>query len=217
MSITLNKHYKFQFDPTRDADALNGIYRVDRVLGYNSVVLEEIDIYTSLYKRIGKSEADLEVDLTNYLDDLFYKMTSMFDQSVVWVPESLIVGYPDPNVREYSRVMLTTDLGVYEDPDTLYHITRIVKDNLKHMLGLVAEDSEEPIDARINPHTAVAEYNTVWMSDAEYKDVENLRATKRVVDDNMIDYYEKWKERGDEVKRLQEQITALEEALTGVA
>ena len=133
MNLTINKHYELTFDSTENQDfsGLNGIYFVARTLVYKDIVLEGIDMVEFLYGRVDKNEADWERDVVNYINDVFYQLISTADESVVWVPVSLLVGFPNAEVKEYKKVMLTTDLGVFDDPNITHPLKDIVYNQIK--------------------------------------------------------------------------------------
>lgn len=213
MAITINMHYSFKFLDSFGFSSLNGIYRVDRSIGYNDIINEEIDLYKFLYSKVDKSPTDLETDVIKYVDDIFYKLSSMYDDSVIWIPYSLIGGYPNPNVKEYPRVMLTTDLGVFDEPATLTHITRILKDNLRHLLGLEHDTNSDDFDIRINPHTAISVYNTTWMEHSDYEEIKSQRGSVRDNDTSTDskDYYAEYLRVLADNSELEGRIVALEE------
>jgi hypothetical protein len=133
MQIAINTNYHFEFDDR--FSILNSIYFVERVLTYNDLVNEEIDLFEGLYALIGMSQPTYESELSRYINDVFYKLRDSNTHKVLWVPESIILGYPNPNVFEYSKVQLLTNLGTFDDPDTLLAIQNIIADTIKANLG----------------------------------------------------------------------------------
>lgn len=157
MKVSINTRYDFKFDTNNGFDAFNGIYLVERALVYTDIINEDIDIYELLYSKVGLQRADFETDISNHLNGIFYKLVSVTDQSVIWIPEGLIKSYPNPDVQEYNLVALTTELGVFDDPATLVAIKQAVHDVVKARVGAAAE-----------PNTAVVVYSTTWMTKEQY-------------------------------------------------
>jgi hypothetical protein len=208
MQLTINKHYNFLFDPTGDVfNQLNGIYFVERALVHADIINEEIDLYVDLYEKVGLAEAELHAQLDNYMNGVYYKLVSPEDGSFIWMPESLMVGYPDANVAMYKKVMLLTDLGVFDDPDVLLAIKDIVNNTIKAKVGTLLVNDEQ-----VEPTTIVSVYGTVWLTHEQYANIATDRNNIAKRDPNyVVDYHERYIQQLAEVARLNTQITALEE------
>lgn len=164
MDISINKHYYFTFkeavsgskyltDPNSTVEtsfsSLNGIYFVDRAIVYKDIIEQDIDLTETLLKNISipngiaeikdgvavDKQALLDSFIGDYLNDVFYKLISTEDESELWVPESLIAAYPNPNVKEYHKVMISTDLGVFDDAPTVMIIQDIIASVIKAKIG----------------------------------------------------------------------------------
>lgn len=174
--LTIGHAYEFTFD-TGFTD-LDGIYKVTHAMTYDSVLLDEVDLYVNLYKPAGKSEQDLETDLPDYVDRTFYRFESVIDTTVLYVPDTIIVGIPAPDVREYAKVMLSVNLGVFADPTLLA--------SLVNTMQQVLEGSHGILDIPI-----VATYDTTWMSESAYEAIVAAReaaatGTTNYYSDNLV-------------------------------
>ncbi len=152
MQVTINKHYDFIFDPGITGEQYpfslwNGIYLVERTLTYADMATEGIDLYESLYAPIGKGKPEFELNVESYLDDIFYKLVSPKTEKEVWVPENIVMGYPDPNVKEYHAVMVTADLGIHDNPLGVLAVKDIVESDIRSAVGtgIVNQKLSSPI------------------------------------------------------------------------
>ena len=188
MQITINKHYNFIFDPGEQGESFpfalwNGIYLVERTLTYADMAKEGIDLYESLYAPIGKGKQEYELNVEKYLDDIFYKLVSPKTEKDMWVPESLVVGYPDPNVKEYHAVMITADLGVHDNPRGVVAVKDIIKTKILEAVGtgLITDRKSSPI---LNTTSGTGGSSTVF----EVEDVSEFSVNDVVIIEDTNSY-----------------------------
>ena len=140
MNISINKHYDFIFDTEsiheqHPFSLWNGIYLVERALVYADMVVEGIDIFESLYAPIGKGNQEFETTIDGYLDSVFYKLVSPNNNTSFWVPEDIVVGYPNPNVKQYHAVMVTADMGLHDNPEGVLAVKDVIKSDILSTIG----------------------------------------------------------------------------------
>jgi len=171
MSIDVGTVYEFTFKS--DFTALNGIYKVSHSLDYDTILLEDISLLDFLYSHVSKTAEDLLTDLSDYRDNVFYKITHVTTLAVYYVPRSYIVGIPNPDVRPYSKLVLTLDLGPFADPDLLVTL----KETISQVLSVNTGITESPV---------IMEYDQEWMTGGAYNDIVDDRAANK---GNTINYY----------------------------
>jgi hypothetical protein len=181
MQIAINTYYKFEF--TKEFSVLDGIYFTERALSYQDLINEGIDLFEGLYAIVGKSKPTYESHLTRYIDSIFYKLINVDTNKFVWIPDNIIIGYPNPNVNEYSKVLLTTNLGIFDDPDTLLAVKNIVAQTIKSLIGsdnvsyleagVVAPDTIT-IDDEIYSKSGICADRFMWLTDDTSSDIKKI-------------------------------------------
>ncbi len=193
MSIEIGHAYEFRFKT--GFNSLNGIYRVTHAQSYASLLEEDIDLLTYLYSPAGKVQGDLDTDLADIVEDSYYKLVSVEDESVIlYVPISYIVGVPVPDVREYGKVMVTVDLGVIADPALLASFQATLGQTLEEALGILTS----PI---------LMQYGTEWMSESAYQALEEAREAAKT---GVTNYYTLSIEQAAEILAKDAKIAAYE-------
>ncbi len=188
----------FKFKP--DFISLDGVYKVTQCLTYGEIVDQQFNMVEELYGKVGKNATDWTNDVSNYIDDKFYKLESLgnvLDPEIVYIPESIIDTYPDSNVKEYTKVMMMINLGVFHNPTLLTTINTKIKELLQSETGILVE----PI---------LSVYEKVWMSDTTYASIElNREDTKKCISNLFTEN----KKLIDEVARLNNKVASLESIL----
>ena len=189
----LGNIYRFQF--IRDFEDLGyiaddkderysihkGIYRVDKILSYLELVAGGIDLYTNLYAPLGLSKEYYQRDEPSFKGKTFYKLVDPKNTNVViYMPISFIKGTPNNAVAEYSKLLLTIDLGVFSDTEMLVDMLDIFLGLLKARWGITPKsvyNTEDPQadDAIIQFQT----YDSVWLTTDEYELLESLRDNEK--------------------------------------
>lgn len=168
MNIELGEVYKFNF--ITKFNSLTGIYRADSIIGYDSILENDVDLLETLYTPASLVEADLVTDLPDLAQENFVILISVIDDTIVrTIPMSAILGYPEPDVYEYSQLILNIDLGTFSDNDMLQSIASMVDTKIKGLLGVPAE-------------TSLMTYGSEWMSQSDYQTMQANRA--QVIADN---------------------------------
>jgi hypothetical protein len=192
MSIDIGNTYKFRFKS--GFDSLNGIYTITHGLSWDSILLEEIDLFTLLYEPAGKVANDLDTDKSELTKESFFRLVNVEDGSVVFMPKSYITGVPEPDVFEYPKLMLTVNLGLHIEPDTLATLQATVGTVLLGQLGTSAD-------------VAVVQYGSKWLSEGDYEQIVEDRANSR---SGVVNYYSEVLKKDIEIAKKNARITALE-------
>lgn len=192
MSVKIDETYDFKFGTNDDQDAytpLNGIYRVLDIYSYTRMLEEDVDIYELTFKKIGILKESFESEVVNYKHDNIYMLQSVVDDDIICIPDSIIIGYPSPDVKEYPKVMMSLDLGVFDSPESLVVLEQLIKDTIVEKLGkdIVNEDTVEPLD----PKVSVVVYMKEWMNNSDYHTLRENRkkviAKKYTGDSTVVD------------------------------
>lgn len=163
--LELNKIYYIQCIP--QFEDLNGVYEIVQKKNYAELIREGIDIVAHCYSKVGLTQQDWQADAANMQDETFYKLEYPGDTSnrfFIWLPDSKIASYPDSNVFRYKKLMLMTDLGIFDNEDDLSSTVSTLKELLATNLGIVSEPR-------------VSAYGDIWLSKQQYEDIENIRET----------------------------------------
>lgn len=193
MNIVIGDTYGFRF---KDGyTALNGIWTVTHGLSWNSLQLEQVDLYESLYKKVGKTQNELESDKADLSVETFYRLENVADKTVIFIPRSYIIGIPVPDVFLYSKIMLTVDLGLFDDPDKLTTVRNSVGQVLEGLLGVTSE---------VN----VVKYGEQWMEEGDFEQlVENREAART----GIVNYYSEALKKDTQISQLSARIAVLED------
>lgn len=196
MNIDIGNTYGFRFKA--GFTSLNGIYTVTHGLSWDSILLEEVDLFATLYQKAGKTTGDLEADYADLPVESFYRLVNVTDNTEVFMPKSYIIGIPVPDVFEYQKLMLTVDLGLFAEPDTLATIRNTVGQVLEGQLGTTTD---------VN----VVIYGSQWMTEGDYEQIVEDRAAART---GVINYYSEVLKKDIVITKLNARIAALEEIVS---
>jgi len=193
MQLQVNWTYKFFF--IDGFDLLNGIYKVVKIYSYQELLDEALSLYDDLYKHVGKTEEELETDITKYNKEPILKLVSVDDSTkVYYVPLAVLLYTPDLTVKPYSKIAIGVNVGPIADPEQISHIVQIIKESISKQFG-VTNDPQ------------LFNTGTVWLTDAEYAVIEADRKTAAT---EIINYYgENQKLRAD-IQKLKEQLAVYE-------
>lgn len=198
MNIETDKVYLFKFKP--GFESLDGIYKVTHQLNYEEILEENIDLYKELYEKVNKTRQDLDQDIENYKDDVFFKLEKPGDTVepfYFYIPETLLNQYPDSNVAEYNKVMMTIDLGLFANPDILTSLITAVSEIISTNQGITVQ----PV---------LMTYGKQWMLTADYEQLEQNRENAK---GNIINYFSECNRLTDELNKAQARIQALEDII----
>lgn len=180
MSIKIGEIYDFRFgthDDNEKYTPLDGIYKVLDIYSYTRILEEDVDLYELTFSKVNILKDSFESEVVKYKYDNIYMLESVLDGDTICIPESLIIGYPSPDVKEYPKIMLSIDLGVFDSPETVLQIEEIVKNTILQTLGSdIATGTNEPVD----PKVSAVVYMKEWMSVSDYLELRNNR--KKVIE-----------------------------------
>lgn len=169
MVIQLDRSYKITFKTEEDGagadfSILDGFYEVVRSYGWNELNASGIDLQEMLLDHAGiVDKTAIRTLQQNWANDAFYYCIGMDQDRQIWVPESIIKGYPDPRIGSYKKLMLTIDLGVFANPEDFSTMGREIMNYLRSNYGIDRPDG------------VVAAYDTQWMTVKEYEDTDSNR------------------------------------------
>jgi hypothetical protein len=190
----------YQFKLKVPFNLYDGIYRVHQILTYDQFISLNIDLYKLLYEEVEKTQEDLAIDVATYRKDQIIKLTKphitiqtdleKVKEKIYYIPKSLLLTSPNPNVKAYSDLVVAIHIGPLNDVDRLTFITENLKEQILASTGI----DDDP---------KLAAMSIVWLSDDEYAAIE---ATRYLNKKRVINYF-------SESQRLQKQLASLEAEL----
>ena len=155
-------------DDQKDSDITRGVYKVDKVMTYYTLVIEGIDVYQNLYIPLGISRDIFEQDQATWKnDDIWYRLINpALPAQIRYVPTSIIEGIPDGNVTEYKRHHLITDIGLFDDPTMLAEMVTAINLLFQAKFGL-------------DTASELTSYDSVWIPTTYYEWMEESRKMKQ--------------------------------------
>ena len=169
MVIQLDRCYKISFKREEDGaganfSILDGFYEVVRSYGWNELNGAGINLQESLLDHAGITDSAVLRSLKqNWANDCFYLCIGMDADRQIWVPSSIIKGYPDPRIGSYKKLGLVLDLGVFANQDDFATLGKDIMNYLRSNYG---------ID---RPDATVAVYGNQWMTVSEYENTDLVR------------------------------------------
>jgi hypothetical protein len=205
-NIQLDKTYKLVFESAYSA--LDGVYKAVEVTTWDELISQGVNLMDSFYSKAGLSNDDLQADLTNtnaldtpLTQDTFVKFTTpdgcVTEMSYTWVPLSKLKMYPDSSVSNYKKLILTANLGVIDDPDTLTVVRDILNMELETRVG-------------IQNCVQIAAYANVWLTEYELNTINSARDSIKTETTNV---WSQNVELTNAITKLQSEKAALEEII----
>ena len=195
MYINIDETYNFVFKP--DFNTLNNVYKVTQQLSYDEILATEINMVDSLYSRVNKTEEDWIADADGYRSNNFYKLEAMnieLEPDSFYIPEDILLVYPDPNIHKYGKISLMVDLGVFANEAELSTMLTDISNILETNHGITTP-----------PKTAI--YDDTWMSEDDYNVVV---ATRDAAKGTILNYLSESQRLELELTNARNKIIALE-------
>jgi hypothetical protein len=131
--------------------SLNGVYRVKAETTFKDAIKDGIQFTDTLYTQAGLSAADYANDVASYAHDQVCILESVVDKTILLtVPESIILGVPDPTIREYHSLMLVAALGPIANTQMVLPLLAQITDIIQATLGVT-----DPVRITANPDAKV--------------------------------------------------------------
>ena len=190
--------YNFTF--TVPFNVLNGIYVVQAIYNYEETVANLIDL-SSLYTEVNKTAEDFNKDLPTIKSGKIYKLSSTTKNLIKYIPEHLQELEPNANVKEYMRLAIGVDLGMFDNMNDVNYVINTLKAILSSGVGITTT----PI---------VSSLNKEWLTVDAYNAYEHTRATNKT---KMVNLYTENKKLQEELEAAQTKITAYEKTLISLS
>lgn len=111
------------------------VYRAEAIRGFNTLEVDEIDIFASFYEPVGLTVNEVEADRTNDINII----TLMSDTApTAYIPSSYILSFPTETTVPYSRILLSVDLGLLPDGIILTTAIEEIVSALEDIVGVGA-------------------------------------------------------------------------------
>ena len=160
MIIVPNHVYKFEFISI--FDKLDNIYKVESVLSYPELVSLNIDLFKETYKKNDVDVSIFNSNLNNIRSGKIYKLSSIRDKSIHYIPEYTLIKIPDGTIQRYLQLGLAIDLGIFNDADQL----SVLKDEIDQIVATMTGTQNK---------TIIYTVKDVWMTKTEYNTLDDLR------------------------------------------
>lgn len=181
MQLVLGQTYRFTFDDPfavlgydAEANPTGGYYAAVELLTYERVLERDMDLMELLFTPAGLTQTDLDAAVANgtYIGKTFVHLKSVVDNASRCVPVDSIVGVPIIDVHNYAKLVLTLDLGVFADENTLDEITTMVQGFLLWKYGIASTENM----------VRVLAYARQWMTGAEYQATVDAREAVKIAE-----------------------------------
>lgn len=194
--INLNWQYQFKFGEM--FEKLNGIYTVTKIYSYPELIDDGINIWESLY--------DGSVEYNEFEETIFpeikiapiYKLVSVMNEEVIlYIPRREVTINPDFNINKYYNLVVTWNVGVYED-----------KEQLSYAQNLLTETIEKVFGTEVDPD--LIDIGVRYLTDKEFEKIEKERAERR---DKAFTLFSENQRLRSEILEREEKIKALSEII----
>lgn len=170
MIIQLDNSYKISFKGKGaavngvDFTVLDGFYEVLRAYGWGELYASGIDLNESLMKPAGITDTSVLLNLQeSWINDTFYFCVGMDTDRQIWVPSSIISGYPDPRIASYKKLALAIKLGVFASANDF---ELLGKDIMNYLRAHYCIDQPDGI---------ISIYGNQWMTTEDYNSLDTKR------------------------------------------
>lgn len=207
-NVLLGQIYRFEFlsdfaflgyQPGLSDSADVGMYRVDQILSYREMLMQEISIYDNLYKPFDLPKSLFESDETRFDDKVtFYKLVDPNDEELVlYMPDIFISDHPDTNVDMFHKIMLGFTLGVFADVEQFSDLKQTIETLLETRYGiktiadvftfkqtyLTTQDYESIVEERAQTknNSTLDLYDTLFLTEKGIKEKEILELRSKVI------------------------------------
>lgn len=167
---TVGVVYKFTFQA--GYTAVNGTYRLAKLMQYDEYLEEGGDLLTAFYEPNEKTEEDLNKDLPTIRASMIMKLVapdaSDSSATAVYAPICFLLASPDYNVNEYSRIGILAYVGVTTNPEDYTFVADRIREAVEATLGITD----------VNPK--LVQVGTLWLTDDEYQEIVNERDQTKI-------------------------------------
>lgn len=167
---TVGVVYKFTFQS--GYTAVDGTYRLAKLMQYDEFLEEGGDLLTSFYAPNEKTETELNADLPVIRNSMIMKLVApnATDSSAtaVYAPVCFLLASPDYNVKEYSRIGILAYVGVTTKPEDYTFVADRIKEAVEATLGITD----------VSPK--LVQVGTLWLTDDEYQEIVNERDQTKI-------------------------------------
>ena len=177
--------------------ALDGIYKLTQQLSFNEIKNSDIDLVATTYTLANKTAGDYENDLPTFTDLTFLKLQKVDTETVIYVPSTFISKIPEYDIHARTKLVLTLDLGVFNDISEIDTISNTIKSIISTSYGII----EDPV---------IFSYGTEYLSDREYSDIEDARELNKTT---VVNYYSETQRLIEELNNAKNKIIAYESLL----
>lgn len=200
MNVEVGWTYKFSF--IKDFQSLDNVYTLVRIYTYAEILEDSINLAEVLYSLVGKTQEEYEQDANAYKSQRIFKLQHpTVTDTIIYVPASLVAEVPNPFVKQYAKLVVAVNIGVYPNDEELNHVKDVLHQQLAAQLGFAD-----------NPD--VFSVSHVWLTEEEYNSVvadrENTAKT-------IINYFSENRKLQKELDQAKERVKQYEEYIAQIA
>ena len=194
--------YKFIFETGFDKS--NGIFKLVKLMTYDEYLNDGGDILRDFYVPNGKTEDDLNNDLTVIRESRIMKLQTPNELGTVssyFAPLSHLKYSPDHNVKKYAKLGVVASIGIVDESDILDYVKTNIQEQFESALGITTDPK-------------LVSIGDVWLTEDEY----NAEVAKR--DENkkkLINYFSENIKLNKEINSLKTRMKEYEKYLIHVA
>lgn len=137
---------------------LDGVYTVVMTTTFEDALASGVSFVDKLYTPGGLTESNYNTDYNTLTHTTVYVCANVTDpNTVIYVPEPLILGIPDPTVKAYNRVFLIVDVGYVDDVSVISPLISLFNDQTVAYLGV--QNAVTPsVDSTLKKYMTSAQY-----------------------------------------------------------
>lgn len=136
--------------PFADLIKANTVYTVEAIRSFQELTLLNIDIFGNYYNPMGLSETDYaddasaDVFIITLTSKVAFSNTGDSAQSVIYVPDSYILQFPDGDNVNYYNYVLSIEMGPLPEWWDGTQLVNDLRDNVKAKTGLELDEPTLP-------------------------------------------------------------------------
>lgn len=123
------------------------LYVCHAIRSFKDLYERQIDVFSEYYEPKGLTETEFDVDVEARANIVTLIAD---DDSIIYVPDTYIVSYPDMGNYQYSHMVLSTSMGPLPDYLDLEYLKGQISNLVSDVIGASAEVQEHRA-----PHTGV--------------------------------------------------------------
>ena len=175
--------------------ANKGVYQILQILTMSEMLDIGVANLTDLYVKCGSTAEKYNSDYTTFKLDTYpvLKLKNAQDETdIIYVSAFYLFAYPEVQLSQYAKLMLTVNLGTFDDPELYKGVATKIQDILQTEFGFSDGGAPE-----------LMIYDNVWLTTKSYKYIKLARELTKLEAKN---YYKMCLEKDKTISQLKAQI-----------